>query len=159
MTIPPRYSKFWQAFAQTRAVDPTPRFIEAFYFDDNESSANELAALVVSGRKRATAALLWAYDAEGQRLPEPGDLGIVTDFDGNPVCIVETTRVDTVAFCEVSAEFAATEGEGDGSLQYWRSAHEAFFGRECERLARTPGADMPVVCERFEVVYRGPPAE
>ena len=32
----------------------------------------------------------------------------------------------------------------------------AYFGRECERLQRTFGEDMPVVCETFAVVYRGP---
>lgn len=154
MNVPSRYREFWEAFAQARAVDPTPRFLEAFFFDDNEPSANELATLVVSGRKRATAALLWAYDAEDKRVPEPGDLSIVTDFHGNEVCIIETTRVDIVPFSEVSAEFAAAEGEGDGSLEYWRRAHEAFFGRECKRIGRTLEPNMPVVCERFDVVFK-----
>ncbi|HEY6135555.1 MAG TPA: ASCH domain-containing protein [Rubrivivax sp.] len=53
-------------------------------------------------------------------------------------------------------EFAATEGEGDGSLRYWRRAHEAYFARECERIGRVPESHMPVVCERFDVVYREP---
>ena len=39
-------------------------------------------------------------------------------------------------FSEVDADFAATEGEGDGSLAYWQRAHKAFFGRECQRLGR-----------------------
>lgn len=158
MDVPLRYRECWQAFARTRAVDPTPRFLEAFFFDDNEPSANALAALVVSGRKRATAGLLWAYEAEDKRAPEPGDMSIVTDFHGKFVCVIETTRVDVVPFCEVSAEFAATEGEGDGSLEYWRRAHEAFFGRECQRIARPPQADVPVVCERFELVFKCVPA-
>lgn len=154
MTIPPRHRKYWESFAQTRSVDPTPSFLEAFYFDDNEPSANELAKLVVEGKKRATAALLWAHESEGKRIPKPGDLSIVTDFSGFEVCVIETKRVDIVPFSEVSAEFAATEGEGDGSLAYWRRAHEAFFGRECQRIGRTPEPHMPVVCERFEVVFK-----
>ncbi len=159
MTVPRRYCEYWQAFVQTQAADPTPRFLEAFYFDDNEPSANELAELVVAGRKRATAALLWAHESEGKRIPEPGDLSIVTNFDGNEVCVIETKRADIVPFSEVTAEFAATEGEGDGSLEYWRRAHEEFFGRECERIGRSPEPDMPVVCERFEVVFPCVPAK
>jgi uncharacterized protein YhfF len=154
MDIPARHLAFWQAFVRTRGTDPTPHFLEAFHFDDNQPSADELAALVLAGRKRATAGLLWAHDAETRPLPRPGDLSIVTHFNGDPLCVIETVQVDVVPFDQVSAEFAATEGEGDGSLAYWRRAHEAFFGRECRRLGRQPAADMPVVCERFEVVYR-----
>jgi uncharacterized protein YhfF len=93
-------------------------------------------------------------EVESKRLPKAGDLSIVTNFAGDPLCVIETQRVDIVSFKDVSKEFAATEGEGDGSLAYWRRAHEAFFGRECRRIGRQPTQDMPVVCERFEVVYR-----
>ena len=64
--------------------------------------------------------------------------------------VIETKGVEVVLYGEVSAEFAAIEGEGDGSLAYWRRAHWAYFRREC---ARTPSLDVPVVCERFELVY------
>ena len=154
MTIPSCHLKYWESFARTQSFDPTPRFLEAFHFDDNELSANELANLVVDGKKRATAALLWAHESEGKRIPEPGDLRIVTDFNGREVCVIETIRVEIVPFVDVSAEFAATEGEGDGSLEHWMQVHEAFFGRECERIGRTPRPEMPVVCERFEVIFK-----
>ena len=98
--------------------------------------------------------MLWVHEVESRRLPKPGDLSIVTNFAGDPLCVIETQRVDIVPFKEVSQEFAATEGEGDGSLAYWRRAHEAFFGRECRRIGRQATQDMPVVCERFEVIYR-----
>ena len=48
MTIPDQYRAFWQAYAGTQEADPTPRFLEAFFFDDNEPSANELANLVLA---------------------------------------------------------------------------------------------------------------
>jgi uncharacterized protein YhfF len=60
-----------------------------------------------------------------------------------------------VPFSEVDEDFAATEGEGDGSLVYWQRAHTAFFGRECQRLGREFSLSAPVVCETFAVVFRG----
>jgi len=156
MTIPDRYRAFWEAYAETQGADPTARFLEAFFFDDNEPSANKLAELVLAGRKRATAGLLWANERENKPVPKIGDLSIVTDFQGEPVCVIETCRADIVAFEDVTQEFATIEGEGDGSLEYWRKAHEAFFGRECVRIGREPNPRMPVICERFEVVFRGP---
>jgi uncharacterized protein YhfF len=155
MTIPARYIGFWEAFTATRADDPTKHFLEAFHFDDNQPSADELASLVLAGRKRATAGLLRAHDHENRPVPRVGDLSIVTDYAGTALCVIETVRVDIVPFEDVTEDFAATEGEGDGSLAYWRRAHEAFLGRECARIGCLPDPRMPVVCERFEVVFIG----
>ena len=55
-------------------------------------------------------------------------------------------------------EFAAAEGEDDGSLESWRRGHWAYFGRECARIGRDPDAGMPVVCESFRVVFPRPPS-
>jgi len=55
------------------------------------------------------------------------------------------------------AEYAAVEGEGDGSLAFWRDGHWRFFTRECRRIGREPSADMPVVCARFELLAVLPP--
>ena len=159
MAIPPSIHAFWSAFASTIGEDPSERFYEASYFGDSAALADELAALVVAGRKRATAGLLWAYEAEGKRLPKPGDLSVVTLFSGKPVCVIETSSIRIVPFFLVDADFAATEGEGDGSLAYWQRAHTAFFGRECERLGREFTPNAPVVCERFALVYRDPSAK
>lgn len=154
MNIPKHIEPFWRRFAESRTVDPGAQFFEAFHFDDNEGSANELAHLVLAGTKRATAGLVWSYEAAAMPLPKIGNLSVVTDWAKEPLCVIETQRIDIVAFDDVSDEFAATEGEGDGSLAYWRQAHWAYFGRECKRIGREPDLRMPVVCERFGVVFR-----
>ena len=69
------------------------------------------------------------------------------------MCIIETNVVTVVPFEEVPEDFAAAEGEGDKSLRYWREAHWAYFGRECQRIGKELSLRMPVVCERFAVVY------
>lgn len=154
MAIPPRIADIWNAFSKSVGGVDEARLYEAFHFADTEPVANELADLVLAGTKRATAGAVWLYEAEGKRLPAPGDLSVVTDWPGVPKCIIETIAVDVVPFNQVTAEFAATEGEGDGSLEYWREAHRQFFSRECASHGRRFTEDMPVACERFKVVFR-----
>ena len=153
MAIPAACLPMWRAFAATQTSDPAPRGCEAFFFGDSAALADELSALVLQGRKRATAASLWVHKAQGKLPPAPGALSIVTLFDGTPQCVVETVTVDIRPFHQVDAAFAAAEGEGDGSLDFWRRAHQAFFGRELAALGRAFAPDMPVVCERFRVLY------
>lgn len=154
MNIPPGIAAFWQDFCAEMGEDRRARFLEAFHFHDNEAGANELAQLVLAGVKRATAGLVWTYENAGVSPPEPGCLSVVTCWDGKPVCVIETLELEVVPFEQVTAEFAATEGEGDGSLDYWRRVHWDYFGRECARIGREPSQAMPVVCERFSVVFR-----
>lgn len=149
----PAAREFWEAFKATRADDVDARFFEVCIFGDNEESADHLADLVVRGIKRATAGLVWSYEAANMPVPKPGDLSIVTMWNGRPRCVIETTRVDIAVFSDVTEEFAAVEGEGDGSLRYWRDVHAAYYARECTRIGRTASDTMPIACERFRVVY------
>ncbi|MEK8035028.1 ASCH domain-containing protein [Ideonella sp. DXS29W] len=151
--IPEHLREFWSAFAQAVGGASEERFYEAFFFGDTEQLANELAALVLQGTKRATAGSVWSFDAEGKRPPQAGDLSIVTSWSGKPLCVIETEVVEVVPFNEVTAEFAATEGEGDGSLAFWQSGHRRYFTRECARAGREFSESMLVACERFKVVY------
>lgn len=153
MIIPTAVLEFWNAFVETEAADEQ-RFYESFAFGDSEALANELAALVLAGVKRATAGAVWSYEAEGKRLPVAGDQSIVTNWAGEPLCVIETVRVDLVPFNQVTAEFAAVEGEGDGSLTYWMEGHRQYFTRECGRAGRDFDEQMLVACEQFKVIYQ-----
>jgi uncharacterized protein YhfF len=155
---PPNVLPFWQDFLTSSGADRAADFYESFFFADSEDVANHLGELVLVGVKRATAALVWGLEAQGKRPPRPGDLSIVTDWAGKPMCIIETTATDVVAFEDVTAEFAATEGEGDKSLEFWRRVHWEFFSRECAQIGREPSAQMPVLCETFTVIYQPPRA-
>jgi uncharacterized protein YhfF len=158
MSVPSAVAAFWSEFSRrVGGVDDT-LFYEAFHFGDSEALAQELAELVLAGTKRATAGAVWAFEAAGKRLPRPGDLSVVTTWSGRPLCVIRTTRVELMPFDRVTAEFAAVEGEGDGSLDFWRRAHTAYFGRECARVGRVFSVHMPVCCERFELVYAPAPA-
>lgn len=152
--VPTAFAAYWHRFVASGAGSTESRLYEAFCFGDSELMANELADLVLRGIKRATASALWTFAAEGKRPPRPGDLSIVTDWAGQPLCVIETEVVEIVPFRDVTEEFAAREGEGDGSLAFWRRAHRDFFTRRCAANGRDFDEEMLVVCERFRVVYR-----
>jgi len=153
-TLTDAQAAFWERFLAVTGRPAATPLTDVFFFADNETDATELADLVLAGRKAATASLVWSYEAEGSRPPAAGDLSLVTAFDGRPLCVIETTSVDIHGFDDVSADFAAAEGEGDLSLAWWRRAHRDYFGRECARFGRRPTDDMPVVCEHFHVLDR-----
>ncbi len=121
---------------------------------DSNELAEELSRLIASGVKTATCSSLWEHEFEGSRLPEPGMKTIVLNGKNEPVCIVETTDVRIIPFDKVSEDFAYLEGEGDRSLEYWRKVHWNFFTRILSKIKRQPGMDMPLVCEKFKVVYK-----
>ena len=152
-TIPSHIRPFWKKFEKAISDDASSRFYEAFHFDDNEVDANELGDLTLQGAKQATASLLWFYEANRKPIPKVGDLSVVTTWQKEPLCVIETTQVDIVPYEKVDEAFAIAEGEGDGSLRYWREAHWLYFSRECERLGKQPNLCMPVVCERFRLIF------
>src|SRR5262249_36373415 len=88
-----------------------------------------------------------------QRLPRPGDLSIVLSGNGAPVAIIELTAVEHVPFREVTSAFAADEGEGDGTLAWWRAAHKSYFGRVAAKLGGGFDEATPVLCQRFRVLW------
>lgn len=115
--------------------------------------ADELAALVVDGPKRATAGLLVDYEQEGELLPEVGIYSVVVDGRGDPACVLRTTQVELKPFSKVDAEFAWDEGEGDRSLESWLAGHRAYFSRDLARHGLRFSDDMLVVLERFELAW------
>ena len=139
-----------QLAARGIALPPGPVGVSGF--GDSAQLSAELIGLILNGSKRATSALLWSYQADGEALPRVGNLEIVVDHCNQAVCVTRVTSVTVMPFDRVDARHAALEGEGDLSLAWWRVAHDRFFTRECRRLGCTPTDDMPVVWYEFEVI-------
>ncbi len=149
-------SRLWDAYVASGLPDaPTAETtFSAWQFGYGVDQGDYLAACVLEGPKRATAGALWAYEAEGEAVPVPGDYNVILDGHGVARCVIRTVSVDVLPFNQVGEAFAYDEGEGDRSLEYWRDVHWMYFSRELTELGREATQDMPVVCERFDVVYR-----
>jgi uncharacterized protein YhfF len=123
-------------------------------FGDSPELSQSLIDLIRTGSKRAGASLLWGHEHEGEPVPSVGDIGIVLDHLDQPTLVTRVTSVEVCEFEQVTEKFAALEGEGDLSLNWWRKAHWEFFSRECASIGRTPDRSMQVVCVAFEVLHQ-----
>jgi uncharacterized protein YhfF len=120
------------------------RVLDQFSFGDSRSLADELADLVLAGRKRATC---WAI-TDGP-ITNVGKRMVMLDGAGAPRAVLETVELVQKRFSEIDEAFAFDEGEGDRTLTYWRAAHQRYFGRQ-----GTFSPDMMLYCERFRLIER-----
>lgn len=146
---------FWQAYLTSlpQAEEAMRRFYEVFQIGNSPEAADEGATLITQRVKTATSSLLWTYQATNKPLPAVGSLSIVTDGRGQPVCVVETIAVEMKGFADVDAAFAYDYGEWDRTLETWRAHCWAYNVPRCHAVGKAPTPEMPLVCERFKVVY------
>ncbi|RJX25846.1 MAG: ASCH domain-containing protein [Acholeplasma sp.] len=144
---------FWNHFIKTKHLPAGTRYIEIYHFELTEYWANELLRLVLIGKKKATASSLDSFRLRNEPIPKIGDYNIVTDFSGNPKCVVKTTHVMIKPFKDLTFDIVKREGEDD-SLESWQIGHAKFFKTEGLELGYTFTENMLVVFEDFEVVYQ-----
>jgi uncharacterized protein YhfF len=111
-----------------------------------------LNALVLSGRKQATAALLEYYHAESEDAPHVGEHLALVDDHGARVGEVEVTAVEIVPLCDVTERFAESEGEGFRSVEHWRDVHVRFW----KSLGQHVDDDSVVACVYFRLLGHRP---
>ena len=147
----PSTNAFWREFLSATgsiAIDHT-----VVAFGDTAAMADELAALVISGRKRATASLLRDYATGDEPVPQAGDFVVVVDGGGRPRCIWRTTGVIVKPFIDVDDAFAWDEGEGGRTRDWWLSAHREYFAAQARREGFKMCDTIETVFERFEIVW------
>lgn len=127
----------WNDYLASRGLseDRAPQHVVEC-FGDSAELADELLQEVMHGVKRATSSLANEYAHYGEQEPKEGNHWVVCDGKGEPQIILKVVSVTRSSFFDVSAEFAAAEGEGDLSLGYWRREHEKFWKRTQAAIGR-----------------------
>ncbi len=145
--------EFWREFCEENSQINLNTPYQIWHFGIGREDAEQLSNLVLQGKKTATASLVWEYENKPEDAPVIGGYSVVTDFAGVPKCVLRTTELRVTPFNEVDAEFAFDEGEGDQSLDYWREVHWDYFSEKCVEIGKEPDLEMPVNCERFQLLH------
>ena len=122
-------------------------YFERFAFGDSPEMADELLALVLSGKKTATVSVV----LESDQKPNVGDLSLVLDGRGNPACVIKTVHLETVKFCDLTWDMVKLEGE-DETFEQWKAGNIRYWTRDAARRGYTFNDQTPITFECFEVV-------
>lgn len=143
--------QFWLAYQ--RALNPQVEGFSATAFGHTRALADELAALIRSGDKRAHATLERDFEAEGDDLPRPGEHVVVLDGRGTPQAIVRIKHVERRYFNDIDDEFAFECGEGERTLAWWLVAYRQEFAERAESQGFQVGEHAVLILEYFELVW------
>ena len=142
--------EMWRSFSEKNGLENEE--YEAWAYGDDP---DKLAELTLNGIKTATCSAYYWYKVEKEELPQEGEYSVILNSNEEAVCVTKTTKVYIEQFKNISKEHAYKEGEGDRSLEYWRKVHKDFFSEELSGAGIEFSEDMELVCEEFEVVFKG----
>lgn len=150
-----KIEQFWQSYLATlSAADQSqPLTYVVDQFADTPAAATKVGKLVRDGVKTTTSSLVWGLEAIGEPLPAVGELELIVDGQGEPLCLIEVTEVEIKPFNAVDEQFAFDYGEGDRTRAGWLRDNWAFYARWCVEIGRTPSETMPIAFQRFRVLY------
>jgi uncharacterized protein YhfF len=146
---------FWQDYLSTLSEEDqhnAPIFV-VDQFADTPEAATKVGKLVRDRIKTTTSSLVWGLEHIGEPLPKVGDISLIVDGNGEPLCIIELIEVEIKPFNAVDEQFAFEYGEGDRTLAFWLSDNWDFHSRWCIEIGREPSETMPIVFQRFRVLY------
>jgi uncharacterized protein YhfF len=130
---------FYAAFrAATGAADPD---YDVVMFGDGPPLADALLALVLAGRKRATAMLERDVTVKGESAPRIGGHAVVVDGQGRPRAVFRTVDVRHGPLDSVDDAFD------------WLDGHRRHFARQAAREGFAMHDGIAVIFERFTLVW------
>lgn len=155
MNQPSKAELFWQSYLSTLSEEGqknAPPYV-VDQFADTPAAATKVGKLVRDGVKTTTSSLVWGLEQIGEPLPTVGKIELIVDGDGEPLCIIELTEVEIKPFNAVDEQFAFEYGEGERTLAFWLRDNWEFLAHWCTEIGRTPSETMPLVFQRFRVLY------
>ena len=147
-------TRMWNNYIAANPKFKDDEIPETDFFDNSEKEAHRFSDLIVNGKKKASSGLYSLYKQYGVALPQVGTKIIVTDYNGKAQAIIETKKVDTIPFNQVTSAYAELDmGTDVEPLKKWKKAHWDFFEDFLKESGQEPTEDMLVVREWFETIW------
>jgi uncharacterized protein YhfF len=130
-----------------------PPHYEVCDFGNTKVLADSIGLLVKQGIKTTTSMLACELENTDEKPPYMGEIDVVTDGNGEPLCIIETVEIEVRPFNTIDAQFAYHYGEGDCTLEWWMREMWAYYVEDAKTYGCTATETMPLVCIRFKLLY------
>lgn len=145
------YQDFFSAFLEQTGAPENLYCHRCTYFGESQEESVNILEQLLRGEKTAISHCIPHYIVTHAPMPKIGDYTMVTDFYGNPCCILRTEGVVIEPVNELGEEISARECQGN---------HEAWLARKREEfraLSKRSGfhynEGLPILMELVEVVF------
>ena len=145
------YQDFWQAFLEQTEAPENSYCSRYTYFGSSEEESVEVLEQLLRGEKTAVSHCVPYYIVTRSPMPKIGDYTMVTDFYGNPCCVLKCTGVIIEPVNEITEDVAKQECQGD--LAAWQAKKVEEFQTLSKRASFHYNEGLPVLMEQVEVVY------
>ena len=152
----PETDAFWKLVCEEKSITSSDYHCLTFGDPKYQDYSDHITELAIKSIKRATAHLAIDFELNNVTRRQKGDYWMILWEDLSPAVVVELVNVEECKFEDVSAEFAAREGEGDGSLEFWKKTHEDYFKLQLTDWGHEWSDQLRVVLESFDVVMANP---
>ncbi len=141
--------------AAARSVNPGAGIgrVKVRTFGSSAAMANIIVPLILAGQKTGTFALESEFESNPAAAPQVGDDYVVTWFEGPPALLYRVTEVQIVPFEVIGHEHVQVEGPNARNVATWRRIHWEYWGALLRAQGREPSMTMPVIFQRFEMLY------
>jgi uncharacterized protein YhfF len=128
------------------------RYFSPMAIGNTSATADEGAAAILDGIKTTTSSGFW--DWPDGRIPFVGALCVLLDGQRRMRAIIETERVEIISFGSVDENLARSYGEGDRTLNWWRSEMGDYYRRDAARHGIAFSDDTALIFEWIAVARR-----
>lgn len=119
----------------------------------DEVSSRRITALAVAGEKRATVARLAEFSERGRTVPNVGRVILVVDPRGCPNFVYRVAAVQILPFGAMTTLHLSAESPALRDLATWRNAHLQMWRPAISGLSPSDVEKLPVVWQRFDLLY------
>lgn len=145
------YQDFWTAFLEEAGLPENTYCSRYTYFGTSEAESVEILEQLLRGDKTAVSHCVPWYIVTRTAMPKKGDFTMVTDFYGNPCCVLQTEDVVIEPLPEVQAALAERECQGD--LPLWLARKQQEFRTLAAQAGFHCNEGLPVLMELVKVVF------
>jgi uncharacterized protein YhfF len=144
---------FWQNYLATLPADAKQHVLPYTVWDfaDTPEAATKVGHLVRLGIKTTTSCLMWGMEHIGESLPEVGEMAVVVDGEGEPLCVIEVTAIEIKPFNAIDEQFAFEYGEGQRTFRICnrlpfsdQTTKSGFSSLQRPKCQQRPELPMPV---------------
>ena len=146
------YQDFWGAFLEQTGRPETTVMTDVTYFGGSEEESVTVLEQLLSGEKTAVGHCIPAYLAAKRRMPRIGDYTMVTDFYGNPCCILLTSDVTIAPMPEIPENLRRRECP-ELTPEQWLTRQQAESRDLAGRLKFHYNEEIPLLMETVEMVF------